>query len=118
MFDLRKFWLGIAVYGLIVGVVIAAVGAAFSALIGMPSQEHQQVVIPAAPIQAQDGKAVPVEIEREVAAPAAPTPSPVVPRPPAPNRAAALKPSQIAMPPVPQIIVPEPRSTRRGGPSR
>jgi hypothetical protein len=118
MFDLRKFWLGTAAYGLIIGVVIAAVGAAFSAFIGMPTKGYQQVVTQTAPIQAEGGKGVPVEIEREVAAPSALPLPPLVHRPPATTTAVAMTPPQIIMRPVPQIIVPEPKSPRRGGPSR
>ena len=118
MFDLRTFWLGTAVYGLIIGVVIAAVGAAFNAFIGMPNKGYQQVVTQTAPIQAEGSKGVPVEIEREVAAPSALPLPPLVHRPPATNTAVAMTPPQIIMRPVPQIIVPEPKSNRRGGPSR
>jgi hypothetical protein len=132
VFDLRKFWLGTAVYIFIIGVAIAAVGGAFSALIGMPTKGYQQVVTQTAPIQAAGSKEVPVETEREVAAPGAqlranlivePAPdvdldrpplplSPLVRRTPAPN-ITAMTPPQIIMSPVPQIIVPEPTSTRR-----
>ena len=114
MFDLRKFWLATAMYGLIIGVVIAAVGAAFSAFIGMPTKGYQQVVTQTAPIQAEGGKGVPVEIEREVAAPGALPVSPLAHRTPATNIAATMTPPQTIVH-GPQIIVPERKSTRRGG---
>jgi hypothetical protein len=113
MFDLRKFWLGTAAYVLITGVVIAAVGAAFNAFIGIPTKGNQQAVTPTAPIQATGGKGVPVEIEREIAAPRALPLSPSVQRTPATNIAVSVP--QLAVPK--PLIVPEPRSTRRGGPS-
>jgi hypothetical protein len=118
MFDLRKFWLGTAVYVLITGVVTAAVGAAFYVFIGvpatgLPTNGSQQVVTPTAPIQAAGAKAVPVEIERQIAAPGALPLSPLVHRTPATNIAASMP--QLSVPK--SLIVPEPRSTRRSGPS-
>ena len=108
MFDLRKFWLGTAVYVLIIGVVIAAVCAAFNAFIGMPSKRYQQVVTQPAPIQAWGGKGGPVEIEREATAPSALPLPPLVHRTtPATNIAVAMTPPQIIVR-EPQIIVPEP----------
>ena len=110
MFDLRKFWLGTAAYVLIIGVVIAAVGAAFNAFIGLPAKGSQQAVTPTAPIQVWGGKVAPVEIEREVAAPSALARSSLVHHTPVTNITVA----------VPQIIVPEPliapehKSTRQG----
>src|ERR1700704_2273202 len=97
MFDLRKFWLGIAMYGLIIGVVIAAVGAAFNAFIGMPTNGYRQAGTQTAPIQAEGGKGVPVAIGREVAAPSALPLPPLVHRPPATNTAVAMTPPQIIM---------------------
>jgi len=114
MFDVRKFWLGTAVYVLITGLAIAAVGAAFHVFIGLPSRGYQPVVTQTAPIQATSGKGVPVDIEREVAAPGALPVSPLVHRTPATNIAASM-PQLVAPKP---LIVPEPRSPRRGGPSR
>jgi hypothetical protein len=114
MFDLRKFWVGTLVFVLIIGVVIAAVSAAFNAFIGMPTKGYQQVVTQTKPIQAADGKGVPVEIEREVAAPPAPSLSPLVPRKIATDIAVAM-PQMFEPKP---LIVPEPKSTRRGGSSR
>ena len=99
----------------VIGAVIAAVGVAFNAFIGMPSKEYQQVVTrTAAPIQAGNGMEMPIEIERDVAVPGRLPLSPLVHRTPATN-------IEVAMP---QLIVPkplivrEPKSTRRGGPSR
>ena len=118
MFDLRRFWLGTVVYGLMIGAVIAAAFVAFRAFIGLPTQgpSPQVVTQQPAPIQATAGKGVPVEIERKSAAPAVPPPSPppsppAVQRKPAPNVAAAMP--QIFVPE--PLIVPEPRSSRRGG---
>jgi hypothetical protein len=118
MFDLRKFWLGAAVYGLIVGGVIVAAGAAFNTFIGMPTKVGEQVVAPTAPIQVGGGNAVPVETAQEVATPEALAQAPTVRRPPVTSIAATPSPPKMIMPPVPQIIVPEPRSTRRDGSSR
>ena len=93
MFDLRKFWLGTAVYVLIIGVVIAVVAAAFNTFIGMPTKEYQQVVTQTAPIQG--GKVVPVEIKREDKAPSALPLPPLVHRTtPATNVAEAMTPPQ------------------------
>ena len=113
IFDLRKFWLATAVYGLIIGGTIAAVGAAFHAFIGMPTKAFQPVVTPAAPIQASGGKAAPVAIERKIAAPGELPPSAPVRPAPAANIAVTSTPPEFNLP-LPQIIVPEPRSTRRG----
>jgi hypothetical protein len=112
MFDLRMFWLRTAVFVLIVGAVIAAVGGAFHALIGMTTQGSPKVVPQTAKIQAPDETRVPVAIDREVAAPKPlPPPSPVHR---AQARVAMTPEPQMTMPPVPQIIVPEPRTSRRG----
>jgi hypothetical protein len=113
MFDLPKFWVGTSVFVLIIGVVIAAVSAAFNAFIGMPTKGYQQVVTQTAPIQAADGKGGPVKIEREVAASAALPLSPLVHRKIATDIAVAM-PKLFEPKP---LIVPEPKSTRRGGPS-
>jgi hypothetical protein len=110
MFDLRRFWLGTAVYVFITGAVVAAAGGAFYALVGMPSKESRpdvtQLSRPAAPrVQTKSA-----EIEPEVASPA--------PRP----RLAPTAPGtmDVTMPqlfdPAP-LIVPEPRSNRRRGPT-
>jgi hypothetical protein len=111
MFDLRKFWLRTAMFVSIMGAVIVAVGAAFHAFIGITTQGHPQVVPQAAKIQAPDATAVPVAINRDVAAPKP------LPRPSLVQRTqatAAMTPEpQMTMPPVPQIIVPEPRASRR-----
>jgi hypothetical protein len=107
MFDLRKFWLGMSVYVLIIGGVIAAVGVAFNALIGMPTRASQQVVTQ--PVETTGGKVGRVETGREVAVPASlPQPS-SVPRKAATGMAEALP--QLAEPK--SLIAPEPRSTRR-----
>jgi hypothetical protein len=113
MFDLPKFWVGTSVFVLIIGVVIAAVSTAFNAFIGMPTKGYQQVVTQTAPIQAAGDKGVPIEIERAIAAPAALLLSPLV------NRKVATD-IAVGMPKIFEpkpLIVPEPKSTRRGGPS-
>jgi hypothetical protein len=123
MFDLRRFWLATSVFVLIIGGVIAAVGAAFSAFISMPTKGHQQVVTQPAPIQAAVvpiqaavvKEAPPVELERTDTTPAAlpPSPSSSVHRKRATKTAVATP--QIAAPK--PLIVPERKSTRRGGSS-
>jgi hypothetical protein len=110
MFDLPKFWLGTALYVLIIGVVIAVVGAAFNTFIGIPAKEYHQVVTHRAPIQGS--KVVPVEITREKAPSVLPLP-PSVHRTPTTNAAEAMTPPQTVVREI-QIIVPEPKSTRRG----
>jgi hypothetical protein len=118
MFDLRKFWLGTTLYVLIIGAVIASVCVGFNALIGMPAKEtHRQAVTPTESSQGTTGKGMPVEIKREPATSAATPVSPQVRRAPAANIAAAMTPSQIAVPDI-KIIVPERRSTKGAGPSR
>jgi hypothetical protein len=105
IFDLRKFWLGTAAFVLISGAVIAAVGAVFNAFIGMPLKRSGQLAPQMAPAQASGApppKALPLpslarHTQATVVKPPEPEPEP-----------------QIIMPPVPQIIVPEPRSSRRG----
>jgi hypothetical protein len=114
MFDSRKFWLGTAMYVLIFGAVIAVVGAAFSALVGMPTKEYPQVVTQTEPNQG--GKVVPVANEREAMAPSAIPLPPLIHRTPATNVAGAMAPPQTFGREI-QIIVPEPKSTRRSGSS-
>ena len=108
MFDLRKFWLVTAASVLTIGLVTAAIGAAFFAFIGMPTNENQQVVTQTAPIQVLRD-AVPVASEREAAARSALPPSPVVHHAPA-TKISVPSPQIITPKP---IIVPEPKSTRR-----
>ena len=118
MFDLRKFWLGTTVYVLIIGVVIASACVGFNALIGMPNKEtYQQTVTRTEAVQGSSGKGTPVEIKRELAAPAALPLSPYVQRTPAANIAVAMTPPQIVVPEI-QIIAPERKPTRRAGPFR
>ena len=109
MFDLPKFWLGTAVYVLIIGVVIAGVGVSFNVLIGMPAKDPYKQVVR----QTESSKATPVEIKREPAAPSALPLSPLVRRTPATDIAVAMP--QIFEPK--PLIVPEPKSTGRRGPS-
>jgi hypothetical protein len=111
MFDLRMFWLRTAMFVLIIGAVIAAVGGAFHALIGVTTSGSPKVAPQAAKIQAPDETRVPVAIEREVAAPKPVPPPSLVHR--AQATVAMTPESQMTMPPVPQIIVPEPRTSRR-----
>jgi hypothetical protein len=110
MFDLPRFWLVTAVYVFITGAVVAAAGGAFYALVGMPANESRpdvtQLNRPAAPpVQTKSA-----EIEPEVASPA-----------PRPRLVPALPSTMdVTMPqlyvPAP-LIVPEPRSNRRRGPT-
>jgi hypothetical protein len=112
---MRKYWLGTAIYVLIIGVVIAGACVGFNAFVGMPSKEpYQQFVTQTAPIQGSSGKGTPVEIKRELSAPTALPLSPYVQHTPAVNIAVAMTPPQIAVP-EPQIIVPERKPTRRVG---
>ena len=110
MFDQRKFWLTISMFVLMIGAVIATAGAAFNALVGMPPpKDSQQVVTLMAPIQSAGGTAVPVEIERGVAAPAALPLSALVHHKPA--TIIAVTTPQIAVPA--QLVVAERESTKR-----
>ena len=99
MFDVRRFWLGTAGYGVTIGAVIVAVCVAFNAFIGMPRQgdRPQQIVTQSAPVQGSGGNS------------AVPPPSPLIHRNPAPTNTAVAP--QIFVPE--PLIVPEPRSTRR-----
>src|ERR1700709_2622916 len=108
MFDLPKFWLGTALYVVIIGVVIAVVGAAFNTFIGMPAKEYHQIVTQTAPMHGD--KVVPVEITREDKAPSVLPLPPSVPRTPATNAAEAMTPPQTVVREI-QIIVPEPKPT-------
>ena len=118
MFDLRKFWLGTAVYVLIIGGVIASACVGFNFLFGMPAKEtHPRTVTQTETVQSTSGKGAPVEINRESAAPAAVPRSPYVRPAPTANIAAAMTPPQIAVPEI-QIIAPERKPTRAAGPSR
>lgn len=109
MFDLRKFWLATAAYGLTIGLVIAAVCVAFATFIGMPTKGYQQTVTqPADQLEGANG--VRAEIRREAAAPAAPPAIPLAHRTPAANIVAEMPQLVVPKP----LIVPEPGSTRRG----
>jgi hypothetical protein len=100
---MSKYWLGMAALVLMIGVVIAGVGAIFNILVGIPAKDpYRQVVT-----QTQSSKATPVEIKREPVAPA-------VQRTPATNTAVAMTQPQIIVP-EPQIVAPERKPTRRVG---
>jgi len=111
MFDLRKFWLAAAMYGLIVIAVTAAVGATLSAFIGLP-KERRESVTKSVPVQAipvdvgnvpMSSIAESVGIRQEVAAPAALLRPSLDRSRPASNIPAG----------VPQIIVPERNANKR-----
>jgi hypothetical protein len=113
MFDVRKFWVGTSVFALMIGVVTAAVGAAFYTFIGMPTKGYQPVVTQSPPIQTTGANPVPVAIERVVPPSALPV-SPSVYRKAPADIAVAMP--QIYEPK--PIIVPEFKSSRRGNSSR
>src|SRR4029079_8359352 len=112
MFDLRKFWLATTAYGLVIGVVIAAVCVAFATFISLPTKEFPQIVTQPATIRLEGGKGVRAEIQRDVAAPRAPPASPLPPLTPTANIVAEMPQLVVPKP----RIVPEPGSTRRGIP--
>ena len=116
MFDLRRFWLGTAVYVLIIGAVIAGVCLGFNALIGMPAKEtYRQAVTPTESSQGTTGKGMPAEFKRREPATSAAAPVyPQVRRAPAANMAAAMTPAQIAVPDI-KIIAPERRAAKGAG---
>jgi hypothetical protein len=124
MFNLTKFWLGTAAYVVIIGAVIAAACVIFASFVGKPADgEAEQFATQPASIpdskaeSVQDSKATPAEIKPAVAAPSAAPMAPVARRKPATSIAEAIPPLRTTVPDL-QIIVPEPRSNRRGSSSR
>jgi hypothetical protein len=112
MFDLRTFWLGTAVYILITGAVIAGVGTAFYAFVGMPAKQPiPQVASQPGPSQVVVDHAAPARKEPEGPAPAS-RPPPTLRRPlPASDTAVAMPQLFVPAP----LIVPERGSSRRRG---
>ena len=107
MFDLRKFWLGTAIYVSVIGVVTAALGAAFYVLIGVSAP-------PTARVQTSGDKGIPVESSRDVAAPRAVTRPSLVHQTPVIDTATTM-PQLVAPKP---IIVEERASSQRSRSSR